>query len=351
MALWQVLGFVLLIPLLFVLSGAVVGAVLLAARLLRRTPAPAGAAGQWTAPARRPATFILTLVFHRLAVMWLGMPVLYRLYYDRVIVFLLFVGLFWLLARLIDALNTRLLARVLPAGAAARGPTLSLAPRALKLVAFLLVVLLALAAFGVNLTATLAGLGIGGIALAFAAQKSLENLFGGIAILADKGLAIGDTCRIGAYLGEIEDITLWATRVRTQERTVVSIPNGQMSASQIENLTRRDKFWFHPTVGLVYQTTAEQMRQVLESLRRMLAADPRVEAQTARARFRTLGASSLDVEVFAYVRAATFPEFLAIQEELLLRVLEAVEAAGTSVAFPSQTVYLRGAGPSEPGPR
>ena len=201
--------------------------------------------------------------------------------------------------------------------------------------------LLGLATFGVNLTATLAGLGIGGLALAFAAQKSLENVFGGLALLADKAVSLGDMCRLGGQQGEIEDITLWATRIRTLDRTVVSIPNGAVMTGQIENLTRRDKFWFHPIVGLPYETTPAQMRQVLEGVRQLLVADPRVETEGSRARFVRLGDSSLDVEVFAYVRVETQVEFLAVQEELLLRILELVETAGTSIAFPSRTVYMR----------
>ncbi len=206
---------------------------------------------------------------------------------------------------------------------------------------FVLVVLLALPFFGVNITATLAGLGIGGLVLAFAAQKSLENVFGGFAILSDRPLSVGDTCRIGGQLGEIEDITLWATRLRTNERTVVSIPNAAVMTGQIENLTSRDKFWFHPTVGLAYETTPAQMRAVLEGIRSLIAADPRVETEGSRVRFARLGASSLDIDVFAYVWTATYGEFLAVQEELLLSTLDIVERVGTSVAFPSQTVYVR----------
>jgi MscS family membrane protein len=214
--------------------------------------------------------------------------------------------------------------------------------------AFLLVVLVGLAAFGVNLTATLAGLGIGGLALAFAAQKTLGNLFGGVALLTENAARVGDTCRIGDQQGEIEDITLWSTRIRTNERTVVSIPNGLVMDSQIENFSRRDKYWFHPVVGLVYETTAAQLRKVLEETRKLLATDPRVEAEGARVRFLRLSESSLDVEIFAYIHAPTQPEFLAVQEELLLRLLEIVAEAGTAIAFPSRTVYLAGGGAAEP---
>ena len=184
------------------------------------------------------------------------MPALYRLFYDRILRVLLLAGLLWFLLRLVDNFDRRVLARVLPAGASARHTTLTLGRRILKIAAFVFVVLLGLASFGVNLTATLAGLGIGGLALAFAAQKTLANLFGGIAVLTENVIRVGDTCRIGGQLGEVEDVTLWSTRLRTSERTVLSIPNGMVMESPIENLSRRDKFWFHPVVGLVYETTA-----------------------------------------------------------------------------------------------
>jgi MscS family membrane protein len=238
----------------------------------------------------------------------------------------------------------------MPTGRKAGASSLSLVRRALRGVAIVLVLLLALPVFGVNVTATLAGLGIGGLVLAFAAQKSLENVFGGFAILSDRPLSVGDTCRIGGQLGEVEDITLWATRLRTNERTVVSIPNGAVMTGQIENLSRRDKFWFHPTIGLAYTTTPAQMGVVLAQLRGLLAADPRVGKETARVRFARLGASSLDVDVYAYVHADSYAAFLAVQEELLLRVLEIVEAAGTSVAFPTQTVHLHSGGAPDAPP-
>jgi MscS family membrane protein len=338
LALWQVAAFILLLPILYGVSWLLLAGIFAVAGLLRRRKIDR----EWAASARNPATLLLTLLLHRVAVFWVGMPILYRIYYNRLLYVLLLVAFLWLLLRLIDVVDTHLLRRVMPGGTAGR-PTLSLARRALRAAAFLLVLLLALPAFGVNVTATLAGLGIGGLVLAFAAQKSLENVFAGVAMLADKPLTVGDTCRIGGQLGEVEDITLWATRLRTNERTVVSIPNGAVMAGQIENLTRRDKFWFHPTVGLDYGTTPAQMRQVLEAIRSLMVADPRIETDGSRARFARLGASSLDVDVYAYVRAESYAEFLGVQEELLLRILGIVERAGTSVAFPTQTVHVRAA--------
>ena len=339
MPLWQVAAFLLLFPILYGIAWVLVSLTFALVRLVRKGD-PASRVRVWVPGAQSPVTFLLTLLLHRAAVEWMGMPALYRLFYNRILVVLLLGGLFWLLSRLVDAVDRRVFARYI--GTAGRQTTLSLLRRFLKIVAFVLVLLLGLAYFGVNLTATLAGLGIGGLVLAFAAQKSLENLFGGVAVLADRALTVGDVCRIGAApMGEIEDITLWATRIRTQERTVLSIPNGVVAASQIENLSRRDKFLFNPVVGIVYDTKAEQLEKVLASIREMLAAEPRVQTRDARVQLVRLGASALEIEIFAYVRAADRPGFVAIQEELLLKIIRIVEGAGTSLAFPSQTVYVR----------
>lgn len=347
LATWQIAAFVLLLPVLYAISWLLIVAIFAIVGLVRRRKI----AREWSASARSPATLLLTLLFHRIAVFWIGMPILYRIYYNRLLYVLLLVGLLWLLLRLVDVVDRHLLRRVMPGGPAGR-PSISLGRRALRAAAFLLVLILALPAFGVNVTATLAGLGIGGLVLAFAAQKSLENVFAGFAILVDKPLTVGDTCRIGGQLGEVEDITLWATRLRTNERTVVSIPNGAVMAGQIENLTRRDKFWFHPTVGLDYGTTPAQMQQILEAIRALMVADPRVETDGSRARFARLAASSVDIDVYAYVRAESYAEFLGVQEELLLRILGIVEQAGASVAFPTQTVHVRAAEPpASPPPK
>ena len=347
MGLWQVLAMLALLPILYGVAWIVVSGLLAGVRRIRRHRGEA-TTGLWAHSARSPGTFLLALILHRLAVVWLGMPTLDRLFYDRILRVLLLAGLLWFLLRLIDNFDRRVLSRILPAGASARYSTLTLGRRILKIAAFVFILLVGLASFGVNLTATLAGVGLGGLALAFAAQKTLANLFGGVAVLADNVIRVGDTCRIAGQLGEVEDVTLWATRLRTNDRTVVSIPNGVVMEAQIENLSRRDKFWFHPIVGLVYDTTAAQLRRVLDGLRGMLATDPRVETEGARVRFLRLAESSLDVEVFAYVRAATWPEFLEVQEDLLLRLLEIVTEAGTSVAFPSRTLYLAGQGAAGP---
>jgi len=217
---------------------------------------------------------------------------------------------------------------------------LRLVRRTFDLVVLFCGALVLLSYFNLNVTAALAGLGVGGIAIALAAQKTLENVIGGVSIIADRVVRVGDVLKIGGTMGTIEDIGLRSTRIRTLDRSVVSIPNGQISNDRLEDLSCRDKFWLHPILSLQYETTAAQMRSALESIRRLLLDHARVEKDSVRVRFLNFGSSSLDVEVFAYIWAADFPEFLAVQEELLLRFMDAIQAAGTRMALPSQTTYV-----------
>jgi MscS family membrane protein len=151
---------------------------------------------------------------------------------------------------------------------------------------------------------------------------------------------VGDFCQVADQMGTVEDIGLRSTKIRTLSRTVVAVPNGQLASTSIENFSQRDKFRFHHTIGVRYETSADQTRYLLAKIRSLLHAHPRIERDGARIRFVGLGASSLDLEVSAYVRAADKSEFLAIQEDLLLRILDLVAESGTSIAFPSQTTYF-----------
>lgn len=336
--LWQIAAFVLLIPAALLLGRLLAAGVLaVAARVPRWTLAPDAAAS--LAPFRAPAALLLAVPLHVFFVSKIGLPLLGRYGYGLASRLVVIVAGTWFLIRLIGFLTSRATRRFLASGHAAAS-SLTIGRRVLQAVCVLAGLLVALGSLGVNLTATLAGLGIGGLAVAFAAQRSLENLFGGFVVLSDRIISVGDSVRIGTVEGEIEDVTLYATRVRTLGRTVVSIPNGSLVTSQIENLSRRDKFWFRHVLGLRFETTAVQMQAVLEGCRTRLAADPRVESETLRVRFRKLGAYTLDVEVFAYLLVPSWAAFLAAQEELLLGLMQVVERAGTGFAFPTQTTYL-----------
>lgn len=200
--------------------------------------------------------------------------------------------------------------------------------------------LLILKQLGFELTTAVAGLSIGGIAIAFAAQKTIENLFGTVMVITDQPIRVGDFCLAGNIEGTVESIGLRSTRIRTLNRTLVTIPNGQFSAMSIENLAHRDKFLFRHKFGLRYETTAEQLQHVLEEIRKMLSEFPGVEPKTHRTRFVRFGDFSLDIDVLAYVLTTDWEGFLAAQEDLLIRLMSIIEASGTSFAFPSQTMYI-----------
>jgi MscS family membrane protein len=200
--------------------------------------------------------------------------------------------------------------------------------------------LLILKHFGFELTTAIAGLSIGGVAIAFAAQKTIENLFGTVMVITDQPIRVGDFCQAGNIEGIVESIGLRSTRIRTLNRTLVTIPNGQFSAMSIENLAHRDKFLFRHKIGLRYETTAEQLQHVLKEMRTMLSDYTGVEPATHRTRFVRFNDFSLDIEVLAYVLTPDWAGFLAVQEDLLIRMIGIIEACGTSFAFPSQTMYI-----------
>jgi MscS family membrane protein len=199
----------------------------------------------------------------------------------------------------------------------------------------------AFGALGVNLTGWIAAFGIGGIAIALGAQKTIEHFVGSLTLIADQPMRVGDTCQIEGMIGTIEDIGMRSTRLRTLDRTLVTIPNGVLSSTRIENYSSRDRFRYAPVLNLRYETTPDQIRYLLVEIRSLLYAHARVTEAPARIRFVGFGASSLDLEIFAYVMAETYDEFLEVQEDLNLRIMDIVERSGTGFAFPSSTVYLR----------
>jgi MscS family membrane protein len=246
----------------------------------------------------------------------------------------------WATLRIVDVLAAVVTGRLAAGGLTAAVAMVPIGSKALKVVVLLFAVLATLQNVGVNVTGLLAGLGIGGLALALAAQKTVENLFGGVSVILDQPVRVGDFCRFGERIGTVEEVGLRSTRVRTLDRTVVSIPNAEFSSLQLENFSRRDRIWLHATLGLRYETTPDQLRHVLGEIHRLLREDPRVDPDPARIRLVGFGAYSLDCEIFAYVLTADYGEFLAIREDIFLRIMDVVTASGTSFAFPSQTLYV-----------
>ncbi len=278
-------------------------------------------------------------IFH-LGTLPLGLAVPVRRFLSEAESALAIVAITWFLLRLVNLFTLAVARRLQQRDNATALGVVPIGQKAVKTFVVALAVIAMLDSFGFDVTALLAGLGVGGIAVALAAQKTIENLFGGVTLLADRPVSVGDFCRFGDRVGTIEAVGLRSTRVRTLDRTVVTVPNSEFSTLQLENFTARDRIWYHPTIGLRYETTRDQVRTILARVREMLLAHPRVVPDPARIRFLGFGAYSLDLEVFAYVDATDYGDYLGVAEDLNLRIMQIVEENGASFAFPSQTVYL-----------
>lgn len=212
--------------------------------------------------------------------------------------------------------------------------------RALKTALVVVGIIIILDTLGFDVTTGIAALGIGGIALALGTQKTVENFVGSVTIIADQPVRVGDFCKIGDIMGTIERIGMRATQVRTNDRTIVTIPNGELSSLKIENYAYRERFWFHPFFFLRVETTPDQIRQLIQDLRRVLLTHPRVNPAPARVRFIEMSMNGVKLEVFAYIDTADADVFLEVQEELLLKMMEVVNASGTGFALPANAVYF-----------
>ncbi|MCW5890930.1 MAG: mechanosensitive ion channel family protein [bacterium] len=252
---------------------------------------------------------------------------------------LLTLAVTWTVLRLIDGLTRATAIRLAERGQTVATSAIPLTRRIAKTFVVFLALLAIFQNFGFDMTGLLAGLGVGGLAVALAAQKSLENLFGGLSLIVDQPVRVGDFCRFGDRVGTVEDIGLRSTRIRTLDRTVVTVPNADFSGLQLENYALRDRIWFNTTLGLRYETTPDQMRWLLVELKQVLLDHPKVDPNPARVRFIRFGPSTLDVEIFAYVLTSDASEFLAVREEIYLRFMDVVAEAGTGFGFPSQTSY------------
>lgn len=208
-----------------------------------------------------------------------------------------------------------------------------------------------LSELGYPVASLLAGLGIGGLAVALAAQKTLENLFGALALGADQPFREGDFVSAeGLLVGTVESIGLRSTRIRTLDRTVISIPNGKLAELRLESFAVRDRLRFVCPLGLVLETTEPQMRSVLSGIDAALRAQPKLWPEGATVRFKEIGQFSLNLDISAWFGTTDWDEFVLIREELLLRFMRVIEEAGTALAIPARNVHLVGASAQPPEP-
>jgi MscS family membrane protein len=224
-----------------------------------------------------PLRLIVIVVGFRAALEFIGPSALLRFYLGRGLSLLLAVGAAWLGMDLIDVATDRFRLRTAATPGDLRSSALPLMNKTVKIAIFVFAVTAILSSWGYDTTTVVAGVGVGGLAVALAAQKTIENLFGGMAVLSDRQVLVGDYCKFGDRTGTVEEIGLRSTRVRTLERTLVTVPNAQFSAMTLENFSRRDRTWFHPRLSLTRETSSAQIRHVLDAVSSVLASNNKVE--------------------------------------------------------------------------
>jgi MscS family membrane protein len=287
---------------------------------------------------RMPGRLVLIALIIKLVVESVALPLLARQFWSTGALLIVIVACVWWLLSLTGSIEGYLVRRRQTASGSAS--VLRLLRRLMDGLMLFGGFLFVLYHFGINLTAAFAGLGVGGIAVALAAQKTLENVIAGVSLIADEAVRIGDFLNLGDVQGTVESVGLRSTRIRTLDRTIVSLPNGQIANMRLETLSARDKFWFHPVIALRYETTPPQLQTILTGIRELLGQQPTVDTQSVRVRLIRFGTFSLDIDVSAYASAHDWNDLLEYQEKLLFRIADIVHEAGTDFAFPSQTLYL-----------
>ena len=210
----------------------------------------------------------------------------------------------------------------------------------LKILAIIIVIILWLTESGYDINTILAGLGIGSLALALAAQKTLENMIGAITLYIAQPIKPGDFCKVGDITGIIEEIGLRSTRIRRLDRSVVHVPNSTLVSISLENISENDRRRYSRKLYLALDSTPNQLRLLLQKLRELIISHPRLLDIAARARFETIERDAYTVSINGYIDSADYEVYLAVAEDLNLRILNIVHDCGVKLAVPQQRILI-----------
>ena len=286
-----------------------------------------------------PLGTVIAVSVYREAVILIGVQVVARGATDWIAVTVLWLAIALLCLKLVDLIADILRTALQPDEHRTSLAALILLRKVVKAVILAVLTIQVLEILGFDVTTAIAALGIGGLALALGAQKTVENLVGSVNVVADRPVEVGDFCKFGDISGTVEDIGIRSTKIRTPARTIVTVPNGAFASMQIENFSVRDQFLFNTVLSLRSDTSAEQANMILQSIRQELEIANNI-APGARVNLIELTRSSLDIEIFSYVIAPDYVAFLNAREALLLFLLKTVSTNGSVLAFPPALVKL-----------
>jgi MscS family membrane protein len=338
MSLAQWFAWLLSIPISIVLAW-LLALLLSVPRRIWRTVRKAPIETIWETNLGLPLKCIVAIVIHGVFVYLLDPPLLYRTYYFRFLAALLVACFVWLVSRLADRGFEHEVSRRRTTGRGGES-ILLLVQRFNRIVLLIIALVAALALLGVNVKTTLAGLGIGGLAIALGAQKTLENIIGGVSLLMDKAVHAGDFCEIGGKLGTVEDIGLRSLKVRTLDQNLLVVPNSMLAQMSFQNMKARPKLLISQNFSLRIETRSDQLRSVLDGVQRMLNEHPRVESGTSRIRVDDVSSAAFNMELWAYIKTGDWAEFTGIRQDVILKMVEIIEASGTRLAAPTRLTYV-----------
>lgn len=213
-----------------------------------------------------------------------------------------------------------------------------------KFIFWLLAAVLIVSNLGYNVGSLLAGLGIGGLALALAAQEALGNFFGSLILISDQPFKVGDFVKVDGYSGTIKEVGMRSTKLQTIDKSVVSIPNKKMSSANIENISKQNMYKVSQVLGVTYSTSLKDLNKAMEQVRGILRKDKDVDNETARVNFLEFGDSALQIEIFYYISdTSSYAHMLEIRERVNLQIKRAFEKLGVQMAFPTRSLYLENA--------
>lgn len=289
---------------------------------------------------RKPLTWIVFVIAVWLAISVLGLPESM----DAVLVLALqttgTVFVAWMLFRAIDVAGIALQRFTSHTESDVDDHLVPLIKRVLRVILVIFAIVTIIQQWGYDVTSLIAGLGIGGLAFALAAQDTLANWFGSLMIFTDRPYSLGHWVKAGGIEGIVEEIGLRSTKVRTFDKSLITVPNKKIAHDPIENFTVREMRRINTSIGLEYRTTREQVETIVEEIRALFTEHEMADESMMNVFFSGFGASSLEIVVRVFIRTNAYMEFMTVQQELFVEIMRIVEDAGTGFAFPSQSLYM-----------
>ena len=287
-----------------------------------------------------PAAMVLTALIIKEAMLLVGINLVVRNLASSLADILSWVSLVWLILRILDLIFKRAENYASNNHHPERLSVLNLMRKVVKVILIAIATIVILGNLGYDLTTGIAALGIGGIALALGAQKTIENLVGSVSVVADQPVNVGDYCRFGTQEGTVEDIGIRSTRLRTTDRTVVTIPNGNFSSMSIENVTKRDMFHFSQVFYISRDSDIDKLREFIEQAQIYITNHPDTNSVWNQVRISGTQQDAYIVEVRCYLNVKGVMDFNQKQTDMILKIAELMKDIGLKNALPTSRVMM-----------